>query len=226
MSRLNRLVVTILGVIALTTASAGTALATPITFLPGAGSFTGTSGLSFLLTVGGTQLTCKKDKLTGKFDSKTLALTKIDFEECESNGLKCNTTGDATGVILTEELDAKPVWITKTGELAGLLFKPAIAGGNFATFECTALVHITVKGELLCNVSPANTDTKTYIIKCEESAPGSGKSKYTEYSEELPVIKKVVAPLLCEINKSGKFEECAVVDEETVTPEVLIEIMT
>jgi hypothetical protein len=183
--------------------------------------FKGKSGLGSLLTVGKKTIVCKSDKFTGTITGSGTAsntgTAKIDFEECESSGFKCNsftsTAKDAAGVILVN-VKAAPVWITATGTLAGILFSPETSGGNFAQIECTALVKIVVKGELLCNFSPENTFVKTATIKCREKE--EGKSLYTKYSTVLPVSEQTVKPLLSEFNGSGAFEESALANEETL----------
>jgi hypothetical protein len=229
MSRFGRCLVAMLSVVALACVSVASASAatTTVEFLPGKGAIKGTSGEGFLLTVEGPTVKCTSDKFSGTFNSTTLATVKIDFEGCESSGFKCNSTSplkDGTGIILAE-FDAKPVWILKTGELEGLLFKPVAGSTTFVSFECTALVKVVVKGELLCNLAPVGShDSKTFTVKCEEAA--KGKSKFTEYTTQLePSVATKVNPLLAEINGSGKFEEGALANTETLETELLSEMM-
>jgi hypothetical protein len=185
--------------------------------------------LLFVLPVNGMGIQCKNVKLAGTFNSTTLARVKIDVEGCGSLGFKCNSASplkDTAGVIL-EEVDAKPVWITKAGELAGLLFKPVAGSETVVTFECTVLLKLVVKGELLCDLSPENNDTKNFVVQCAVTAAGSGKSKYSEYSAQLePLVATIVKPLLIEVNGSKNFEEFALLNEETLETELLSEIMT
>jgi hypothetical protein len=63
MSRFSWPVIAMLSVIALATVAAASASAAKtVELLPGKGAIKGTSGVAFVLTVGGTEIQCKTDK--------------------------------------------------------------------------------------------------------------------------------------------------------------------
>jgi hypothetical protein len=112
----------------------------------------------------GTKVTCKK--LTGKGEytgTITEIVTQTDFSECESGGIKCNTTGDPAGVIKVKELEGELGIITKaspeTKDKIGTVLFPK--GGTpqsksqFVFFGCagvlTADVHQSVISPITAN---------------------------------------------------------------------------
>jgi hypothetical protein len=139
--------------------------------------FTGTSGVSTLKTPKHT-VTCKKDKNTGTFTSKTAGTVEITFEECESSGFKCNTSGQAAGVITTATLPFDLVYLEATTK-PGILVTPP-AGGTFVSFECTVLVKTVVTGNGVLGeiTSPACGATgNAFNVTFSETA---GKQTWTQ----------------------------------------------
>jgi hypothetical protein len=111
------------------------------------GESTGTETL--LESSAGTKVKCKKATSKGEFTSERAGTGKIDFEECESAGSKCNSPSDATGVILTSG-STQLVDVLPTGTLdLGLWIeaKEASGTGNL-TFKC-GFISVTVSGSVL-----------------------------------------------------------------------------
>jgi len=112
----------------------------------------------------GTKVTCKK--LTGKGEYTTITkeiVTETIFSECESGGIKCNSTGDPAGVIKVKELEGELGVITKgvpaTKSKVGTVVFPKggtpTSGSEFVFFACagvlTAEVHNSVISPITAN---------------------------------------------------------------------------
>jgi hypothetical protein len=119
------------------------------------------STIATLETKAGTKVTCKGLSGAGKYTGlKTVTIQKTDFTECESGGIKCNTTGAGTGVIKVKELDGELGVITKgspsTKDKIGNALWPvggtATSGSELVEFACGGLT-VKVKNSVISPVS-------------------------------------------------------------------------
>jgi len=112
----------------------------------------------------GTKVTCKK--LTGKGEYTGLTteiVTETVFSECESGGIKCNSTGDPAGVIKVKELGGElgvistgvPVTKSKVGTVVFPKGGTPTSKSEFVFFACagvlTAKVHNSVISPITAN---------------------------------------------------------------------------
>lgn len=152
--------------VAVSSASAATCSTKPCFTGPYPNTFTSKSGAGTLETVGGTKVKCSSDSTEGGeiTGEKTDKVKSVVFKGCESSGFKCSTSGAASGEIKTSELESTLGYINKSTKEVGIELKPK-GGGNFATFECTAFVKVTVKGSVIAVITPINTETTKYTLK-------------------------------------------------------------
>jgi hypothetical protein len=160
---------------------AGSALAASMT-LPEfvtKSSWTGSDGAS-VWKASGVELKCKSGTNNGEMEaSKKLGTFTITFKECSSaiTGTECNSEGDAAGVVLTLG-SWHLVLTTKAGEdrhLIWFLFREFV-------LKC-GTVSITLKGNLLGEITPANKLTKAYAIKIETAGPTT-QQEYTSFEND------------------------------------------
>jgi hypothetical protein len=184
MQRLKLVVLAAMAVLSLSAlVSASASAVTPATILPttAAVTFTGESGSGTLSTLAGKKVECASDTSEGSFAAGAkLGPFTIDFKTCKdpATGVQCTGLGEAAGVILVSG-EAHLVVDTESPELgAGILFLV-----NLTHFTCV-LVLVEVHGEVLCLIKPVNSKTKHFEIVCEETAPGSGDPKETQYWNE------------------------------------------
>jgi hypothetical protein len=167
---------------------------------------------------GGDKIKCTSAKVEGTLKpDKDVGTLHADYEGCQftSLGLKCNSTGDATGVILLSGW-WKSVVYEKEPELGGaILFEP-----SEVKLECSTFGKVTIKGDVLCPVSRPKSSEATHEFHCEGE---KGKTKHTEYYNGKGVKVKI-ATLLVSLN-SGAFEEAAEIGSGTQTFKEAVEIM-
>jgi len=151
------------------------------------------------------KIVCNKAEGKGADTSNTLGTFTIDFEECEEpkNKVKCSTSGDSTGIILTDGT-YHYVWDSLTTLGIAVLFLPLEV-----TIECTALVKIKVKqqsanGGLVCLILEPTSSKVTHLLHCEQEL-GDQKEK-TYWNDSGTAITN--AELLCSTNGAA-FETCA-----------------
>ena len=121
----------------------------------------GTFGASFLEgNVSKAKITCEKGTSTGEVIAPTKSTNNIaTFEGCESSGLKCNSTGKATGIIETFKLDGVLGNVTAT--VPGVrVFREGEGGkspksGVLAEFVCGGVATVKVKGSVIGSLSGA-----------------------------------------------------------------------
>ncbi len=109
-------------------------------------TYKGESGETKFEDVAKQAFICKKSKTTGELINETESNIRYDYEECEANGIKCNSPGDAAGVVLIKgDLllvfdDLGPL------ELANLTTILPTAG---VEVNCGALIKLVIKGTFL-----------------------------------------------------------------------------
>jgi hypothetical protein len=166
-------------------------------------TFTGTSGKGELVTLAKTTVTCEKGKSSGELKGTTGESTegtaKLTFEGCKSSGFACNTVKEASGVIVTSGT-TKVVWDPKKGNHA-LLLKV-----TETKFECTSLVKVTVKGNILLLIKPEKETepcTKNFELVVTQTGGDPTDKTYTETEAQEKEPKSAL--LLSSIN-GGTFE--------------------
>jgi hypothetical protein len=204
---------------AIGTATAGAALPEILSAGGVTVKYTSLAGETSFETASGTKVVCKSLTNSGETGAKTGFVT-LDFDECEIPALKlkCESPGDNVGVILIKP-NTELVFTKKIGTLeAGILFTPA-AGETLVTIECTALVKIVILKGPVCPISPINVITKTEVISCLQE---KGKQKPQNYTNDKAEEKST--QMLASTN-GGAYENVGMLTSDTVTTNVLIEIM-
>jgi hypothetical protein len=176
------LVVAMLVVSAVAVASASAALPE---FVPGPGGFPnhftalqlGTGILETRGEIGGKKRTveCSHGSTLGFIKSeKDLLVNSIVYTGCKSTAFgagKCQS-GATEGEIITLPLLGLLGYINKATPTVGILFEPDGTIEHFASFNCKTLAgneNLTVKGSVICKLSPVNTTTKDYHLLCEQA---------------------------------------------------------
>jgi hypothetical protein len=209
MKRLNLLGVVLIAVFALSAFATSAAFALP-EHLPSKEKWSGKNDgaeAPKLEAVSGTKVECVKAKGSGEDTSTTLGKFTITFEECKTPSFfnaKCNTSGDAAGVILSTG-EYHYVYDSLSPSLGiAILFLP-----NETVFECSTFLKTKVKsqsanGGLVCLILEPTMKQVTHLFHCEQE---KGKQKEKRYwNDKTEEIKN--AELLCSLN-GGAFEECS-----------------
>lgn len=140
--------------------------------------FTSTSGKSTLETTSGTKVTCKADTDSGESTGVHTGTTTVKFTGCEAIGIKCSTTGAASGEIVTGAKSTL-VWLNEAKEEAGQLLE-----AEEKTIKCSILSY-KVKGSVLGAFSASGTSgTLTFKEK-------KGVQEPTEYEMEGKKFKAI-----------------------------------
>jgi hypothetical protein len=137
-------------------------------------AFSSTSGKGTLVQENGTkeengsEIKCEKDTDSGEVEgvSGTDKVTNVLvlFSECTSKVLTttytCTTTGQAKGVIKTNQLEGQLGYISESAKTVGLVLKPKSPATEFASFECESSakvkIAIKVKGEIIAKITEVN----------------------------------------------------------------------
>lgn len=201
--------------------AAASASAAAPRFLPETGlTSTATSGEGQLETASGSSIKCKSDTASTSEEKKEGKEGKfsVDFKGCTAFGfISCNTTGDASGVVLTS--GTFNIRLLKTSPLeAGILYKPVTT-----KIECAGNT-IEVKGTLACTISPQNKKTKSFTSVCAKGT-NKGENAITEVFKEGSETEKEKVGLESKFN-SGSFEKSNEVTTETITTNVEAELMS
>jgi len=121
----------------------------------------------------GTKVTCKQLKSSGEITGlKTEVATEVIFSECESGGIKCNSTGDPAGVIKVKELEGELGVISKgspsTKDKIGNVLWPKggspTSGSEFVFFTCAGVLTAEVHNSVISPVT-SNAMKLEQIIK-------------------------------------------------------------
>lgn len=119
------------------------------------------------------------------------------FTGCESAGFKCNTTGDAAGVVLV--LGKLNLVFDGLAPLTvAVLLSP-----EEVTIHCSAFVTLKFRGNELCRGLEPLTVARTHSDHCVQS---KGKSTDTTYYND---EGGAMTALLLVDKNGGPFEECA-----------------
>jgi hypothetical protein len=161
-------------------------------------TFTGTSGKGALETSSGLAIQCKKGKNSGSITGAKTGTFTIDFEECTGPiGEKCNSLGDAEGIILVT--GASDLVTIKKGD-AGLvlLLKPEV---HVICHTFLGEVLILVRGDIITLVTPINKKTTKFELNIKGE---KGKQEFTECETGEPCGKKIT---LESSTNGGAFEQ-------------------
>ena len=203
--------------------------------------FVATSGEAFLEGKSGLKVVCSASSATGKYDAdgspasvKAVESVVATFTGCgiPAVGVKCNTPTKGEGVIETKTLEGNLGYIKKSTKEVGEELHPALKGGAFAEFECTAGFHIVVKecnkGASICGSEekggnciishnfPVNTSSET------GSAAYKGKAGVQE-----PQHFENLKPPICNLENTTngeKNERSTQNQESTVKSEEFVEL--
>ncbi|THD79805.1 MAG: hypothetical protein E7812_08760 [Phenylobacterium sp.] len=119
-------------------------------------------------TLAKAKMACKEASGNGVQTSDTVGSFHLTFKNCESSGFKCNTEGDASGVILvlgtTNFVDDH--LSTNVNEL-GVAILFAL---EEVTAKCSAVVTLKLKGTVLCLVLTPLTSSTTHEFHCTQTA--------------------------------------------------------
>jgi len=137
----------------------------------------------------GTKVTCKKLKGAGEYTGIiTEIVTETVFSECESGGIKCNTTGDGAGVIKVKELEGELGIITKVvpdtkDKLGNVVFPKggtALSKSEFVFFSCAGVLTAKVHNSVIAPIT-ANAMKDPATVKF---AGSKGVQKPTKFAGE------------------------------------------
>jgi len=155
---------------------------------------------------------CKGNAGAGSFTNEKEAKLTLKWTECTfpKLGVKCTTSGAASGVIETKELAGAlyhtyPEKITAEGKETGLVLSPA-SGEVVAEFKCSGLLLVMVKGSIIGVVSPLNKQTKTLALTLKRSGFVQVPSEYAARNTGA----KVTAVPKCSYNGNKEFEACGI----------------
>jgi hypothetical protein len=147
-------------------------------------NFEGTSGAGTLETLKGTKVSCTKGTNKGKIETPTEGSVELVFTGCTSSGFKCRTVGASEGEIKTS---GTTKLVFDSLEPLGVALLLSVAE---TTFECTSLVKVKVKGNILLLVTPVGTETERFEIVVKQSKGDPTDNKYwnAEGKEEKPSL--------------------------------------
>jgi hypothetical protein len=190
MKRIRQLSLALIAVFALSALAASSAMAESPTILPtptptAPAKFTeATTGSWSLESSGGTKLACEHATAKGEFTGERTGNATIDYEGCFGGGIKCNSPGDAAGVILTagsaELVDVLPtgaldlgIWIeaheassTKDLTLKCGIIAATMLGASIGVFD-------NAKGDLLKDLEKG----KEFKVLSKQSTTGEQEIK-------------------------------------------------
>jgi hypothetical protein len=144
-----------------------------------------------LETKGASSVTCTKFTVEGEATTPKGGKTTITFKECESAGAKCNSTGQAAGVIKVETT-GELVYLKRPAEgtLVGVRAIAKEAENKYVEFKC-GLVAVKVRqnkanGGLVCPIRITGQEgynklSKKYTLTCNKKEVGV--NEFTEYFE-------------------------------------------
>jgi len=151
---------------------------------PNAFTSKGKAGETYLLeTKAGHKVECKSLTNTGEVTGPKTDKATITFDECTTEGFKCQSAGEPEGVIKFKVL-SKLVYINKTTKEVGIVLEPEVAGGLFVEFKCNTPIikeTIKVKGSVIGVLKPVNEVTTKFTLSFSQT---KGVQKPTEYENE------------------------------------------
>jgi len=143
-------------------------------------SFSASGGASKLETLGGTEVSCKANSVTGGEIANEHAVKKIviKYTGCTAffGFATCTTSGQSSGTIVTNALEGELEYIGASKNEVGVAFWPTAGkakGTAFATFGCggttVSVKNGTNNGGVVCKITPLNTFTTTSTLACSQT---------------------------------------------------------
>jgi len=226
MQRTRILGLALVATMAIAAVAAASALAAAPEFKPASGTLTVKSGTGKLEVKGATfGITCKSDKGSGSITGAKTSTFTVDFEGCTTLGglVKCNSKGDAAGIILT---GGAADLTTSLGSTV-LLF---LTSPKETIVECVG-VTITILGAsegtknngLVCPVTPIAKKVKTtehYTATCATTSKGVNK-----FTKAVPPGGGAEVTYILEAKEgSGSYEQASEETTEEISNSVESEI--
>jgi hypothetical protein len=149
----------------------------------------GTLGAAFLEGKSGSKITCTGGTSTGEVTGPQTSKKNVTtFTGCLTGEFKCESAGQAEGVIVTNALEAKLNGITAVLPGEKLFNEATGKGGTLAEFSCASgAIAVIVKGSLIGSLGgAAGTNAETGKLLATASltfAEAGGIQKYTSFSE-------------------------------------------
>jgi alpha-tubulin suppressor-like RCC1 family protein len=135
-------------------------------------------------TVGKRKVACRAETAIGSYTGlRTIGAMVVRFSGCELLGQPCNTSGAASGEIVTSTLSGELGWESKALKHVALDLRPATEGEAFLTFICGG-TPVVVNGSVLAKV-PAGKTTSTATLKYIAKA---GKQKPEHFEGGVPDV--------------------------------------
>jgi len=128
-------------------------------------------GAGLLETTGAKKVNCASNHVNGNITGPKTDLALIRFLGCENTEIlpvKCNSSGQGTGVIQTSPILSLLGYLNKTTKEVGVLLEPDNTA-LFASFECGGIVKIEVKGTVVGKITPVNTKSKTFTLELKQA---------------------------------------------------------
>lgn len=152
-------------------------------------TFSAAGGASKLETVGGTDVSCTANSVTGGEITSEKAVKKIviTYTGCTAffGFATCTTSGKTSGTIVTNALEGELVYIGASKNEAGIAFWPTAGkakGTAFATFGCAgttiSVKNGTANGGVVCKITPLNTFTTTSTLACSQTKGVQNPASY------------------------------------------------
>ena len=124
-----------------------------------------TGGKGVLETITGLGVECKTEKSVGEYvGTKEVTGVVVTFNECESAGSKCSTTGAKSGELVTKELEGLIGWQSKSAKKVAFDLYPKGKTGLFIEFSCIGLT-VAVRGLVLVPISPVDKMENSLKLK-------------------------------------------------------------
>jgi hypothetical protein len=164
MKRMSIAALCVVSVFAASTATASAAL--PEFTGPFPKTFTASSKVTLLETVGGAKTKCTSDSAVGELTGPQTGSMKITFSGCNLNKVPCNTPGATPGTIATNLLSMKMDYISKAKKLVGIDLVEG-SGGFFLEYGCGSATFAEVGGSVIGKIAPINklvTPSETFKL--------------------------------------------------------------
>ena len=181
MTRIRRLGLCCIAVLALSASVTASASAALPEFVPSPMPFAATSGATTLDTVSGATIRCVSDTATGEVTGPKGGTVTIRFTGCElvTLGLVCNTVGVPPGEIVTASLLMTLGYINEVKKEVGIDLSTA-TGAPLMEFMCGSL-RVLVDGSVIGKATPVNKLIKPAGHLTLKFSQSSGKQKPTKF---------------------------------------------
>jgi alpha-tubulin suppressor-like RCC1 family protein len=180
------------------------------------GAFKGKGGVAKIETVGKVKIACTGDTTAGHYTNEGL-VAMVTFSGCVTGTAKCETLGNAEGVIKTARLAGAIGFTSKLKPSVGVALKPASGSEPyFASFECAGTLE-RLEGTLNAEVGKVDKMASTLTVTLKQS-----KGKQTV--QNLEGQSKTQLSLSTGPIGSPHVEEVGVSDKSTETGEEALEI--